>query len=147
MLDYARGLGGGVDYLRGTATALPQPDHAYDYVTAVTSLCFIVNVPRALQEMWRVARHAVLLGLLNRHSLLYRQKRDRGGYRGAHWDTPADVRSWARQLEPAPEITVRSAIFLPGGSALARATEAVLPGILPWGAFLAVALRKPHHGK
>src|SRR3989338_7315447 len=41
MLDYARGLGGGVDYLRGTATALPIDDNAYDYVTALTSLSFI----------------------------------------------------------------------------------------------------------
>lgn len=91
MLDYARGLGGGVDYLRGTATALPLPDGAYDFVTAVTSLCFIADAPGALQEMWRVARCAVSLGLLNRRSLLYRQKHGRGAYRGARWDTSTDA--------------------------------------------------------
>jgi len=143
MLDYARGRGGGVDYLRGAATALPLPDGAYDYVTAVTSPCFIADAPGALREMWRVARRAVLLGLLNRRSLLYRQKHGRGAYRGARWDTPAEAGRWARQLEPAPHVTIRSAIFLPGGGAFARATEAVLPGTLPWGAFLAVVLRKP----
>ena len=145
MLDYARRLGGGVDYLRGTATALPLTDGAYDFVTGVTSLCFIVETPDALREMWRVARRAVLLGLLNRRSLLYRQKRGRGAYRGARWDAPVEARHWARQLEPAPRVTIRSAIFLPGGGAFARATEAVLPGTLPWGAFLAVVLRKPGH--
>ncbi len=143
MLDYARKLGGGVDYLRGTATALPLPDRSCDYVTAVTSLCFIADAPRALRELWRVARRAVLLGLLNRRSLLYRQKYDRGGYRGARWDTPTDVQRWARRLEPAPGITVRSAIFLPGGGVLARAVEPVIPETLTWGAFLAVGLRKP----
>lgn len=146
MLDYAHRLGGGVDYLRGTATALPLPDRSYDYVTAVTSLCFIADAPRALQELWRVARHAVLLGLLNRHSLLYRQKHDRGGYRDARWDTPTDVQRWTRRLEPAPGITVRSAIFLPSGGVFARAVEAVFPNMLPWGAFLAVLLCKPDHG-
>ncbi len=143
MLEHARHLGGGVEYLRGTATALPLPDGAYDFVTAVTSLCFIAETPGALREMWRVARRAVLLGLLNRRSLLYRRKRDRGGYRGARWDTPAEARRWALALEPAPQITMRSAVFLPGGGAFAHAAERILPGVLPWGAFLAVRLRKP----
>jgi SAM-dependent methyltransferase len=143
MLEQARGLGGGVNYRLGTGTELSFGDNAYDYVTAVTSLCFIADPERALREMWRAARRAVLLGLLNRRSLLYRQKRDRGAYRGARWDKSVDVRRWARQLEPAPRVTIRSTVFLPGGSAFARAAEAVLPGILPWGAFLAVVLRKP----
>lgn len=143
MLEHARRLGGGANYLRGTATALPLPDGAYDFVTAVTSLCFIADAPGALREMWRVARRALLLGLLNRRSLLYRQKRDRGGYRGARWDTPAEIRRWALALEPAPRVMVRGAIFIPGGGAFARAAECVLPGVLPWGAFLAVRLHKP----
>jgi SAM-dependent methyltransferase len=145
MLDYARGLGG-VSYLLGTGTALPFDDNAYDHVTAVTSLCFIADPERALREMWRVARRAVLLGLLNRHSLLYRQKHDRGGYRGARRDTAAEVRRWTQSLAPVPRVTIRSAIFLPG-DAFARTVEAVLPGVLPWGGFLAVLLRKPDHGK
>jgi SAM-dependent methyltransferase len=147
MLGHARGLGGGVSYLPGTGTALPFGDNAYDYVTAVTSLCFIADPEQALREMWRVARRAVLLGLLNRRSLLYRQKRGHDAYRGARWDKPADVRRWARQLEPAPRVMLRSAIFMPGGGAFARAAEAVLPGALPWGAFLAVVLRKPEHSE
>jgi SAM-dependent methyltransferase len=147
MLEHARGLGGRVSYLLGTGTGLSFGDNAYDYVTAVTSLCFIADPERALREMWRVARRAVLLGLLNRRSLLYRQKHDRGAYRGARWDTSAEVRRWARQLEPAPQITARSAIFMPGGGAFARAAEAVLPSVLPWGAFLAVVLLKPEHSE
>jgi SAM-dependent methyltransferase len=143
MLDYARGRGGGVEYLRGTAAALPWPDGAFDCAIAVTSLCFVAEPERALGELWRVARRAVLLGLLNRHSLLNRQKHGRGAYAGARWDTVADVARWAQSLEPAPRMTARSAVFLPGGGRLARAAEAVLPGALPGGGFLAVVLRKP----
>jgi SAM-dependent methyltransferase len=147
MLGHARGLGGGVSYLLGTGTGLSFGDNAYDYVTAVTSLCFIADPERALREMWRVARRAVLLGLLNRRSLLYRQKHNRGAYRGARWDTSAEVRRWTLALEPAPRTTARSAIFMPGGGAFARAAEAVLPRVLPWGAFLAMVLRKSDHGE
>lgn len=143
MLDYARGRGGGINYLSGTGTALPFDDNSFDYVTAVTSLCFIAEAPQALREMWRVTRGAVLLGLLNRHSLLYRQKHGHGAYRGARWDRPADVQHWAQSLVPAPRVTMRSVIFLPGGGALARAAEVLLPGVLPWGGFLAAHLRKP----
>jgi SAM-dependent methyltransferase len=142
-LVYARERGGNINYLLGTGTALPFNDNAYDHVTAVTSLCFIDDPERALREMWRVSRHTMLLGLLNRHSLLYRQKRERGAYRGARWDTPANVRRWTALLAPAPRITVRSAIFLPDGGVIAQAAEMILPGVLPWGAFLAVLLRKP----
>ncbi|MBI5782991.1 MAG: class I SAM-dependent methyltransferase [Gammaproteobacteria bacterium] len=143
MLDHARGLGGGVNYLLGTGTTLPFGGHSHDYVMAVTSLCFIADPERALREMWRVSRRAVLLGLLNRRSLLYLQKHGHGAYRGARWDTPTDIRRWAQSLRPAPQITMRSAIFLPGGGVFARAIEAALPGALPWGAFLAVVLHKP----
>lgn len=143
MLGHARCLGGGVSYLLGTETELSFDDNAYDYVTAVTSLCFIADPEHALREMWRVARRAVLLGLLNRRSLLYRQKHDHGAYRGARWDTPAEVRRWAQSLMPAPQIAVRSAIFLPGSDVFARTAESVLPGTLPWGGFLAIVLRKP----
>jgi SAM-dependent methyltransferase len=143
ILEYARGQGDCVSYLLGTGIELPFGNNAYDNVTAVTSLSFIANPERALQEMWRVSRHVVLLGLLNRRSLLYRQKLGSGGYRGARWDTPADVRRWMRSLEPAPRISMCSAVFLPGSGTFARAAEIMLPGMLPWGGFLAVRLCKP----
>ena len=53
------------------------------------------------------------LGLLNRYSLLYRRKRDSGGYTGARWDSARE----ARGLE-------------------------ALPATLPWGGFLAFYLGK-----
>lgn len=143
MINYAQARGGGADYLLGSATALPFPERSYDYIAAVTSLCFIADPLRALRELWRVTRHAVLLGLLNRASLLYPLKRGRGGYHGARWDTAADVRAWVRELDPPPRLSMRSAIFLPGGGAVARAAESLLPATLPWGGFLAVCLRRP----
>jgi len=113
-------------------------------VTAVTSLCFVEDPVVGLREMWRVARRGVLVGLLNRRSLLYRRKAGKGGYAGARWDTPEEAAAWGRQLDPLPGDRRRgTAVFLPGGGPLARLAEPLLPGRLPWGAFLALYWEKP----
>jgi len=144
-LNFARRQGGQIDYIQGSALELPFPDNAFDYTTAVTSFCFIDDPVQALQEMWRVTRCAVAIGLLNRHSLLYRKKHGHGSYAGARWDTAAEVRrEWVRALLPPPrEVTVRSAVFLPGGGGLARWSERLLPNRLLVGGFLALGLNKP----
>lgn len=142
-LEYARRHGDGIVWLHGDARALPFPDGAFDHCVAVTSLCFVDDPARALAEMWRVARRGVVLGLLNRRSLLHRGKAGRGGYRGARWDDVREVRNWIHGLAPRPgAVMVRSAIFLSSGKLPAKALEAVLPNTLPWGGFLAVGLHR-----
>ena len=144
MLDYARAQEPRLAYVRGRAADLPFPDESFDVVTAVTSLCFVADPARALAEMWRVGRRGVLVGLLNRRSLLHRRKAGKGGYAGARWDTVADALAWGGHLRPAPGATAWGAtVFLPGGGPLARSLEPVIPHRLPWGAFLAVFWAKP----
>lgn len=143
MTGYARRLDSAVTYIEGTAIDLPFSDRSFDYVTAVTSLCFIDDPRRALAEMWRVSRRAVVLGLLNRHSLLFRQRYGRGSYRGARWDTVSVARSWWKDMHPAPLVAIRSAVFCPSGGTMAQGAEKLLPNTLLWGAFLAIVLYKP----
>ena len=86
----------------------------------------------------RVTRRRLVLGLLNRHSLLYLQKGRGGGtgaYRGAHWHTAAEVRALFAPM-PVRDLRLESAIFLPGDGLIARRAEEVLPQRLPLGAFL-----------
>ena len=142
-IAYARSQGGEVSWMEASATALPFIDKRFDYSMAITSLCFINDVQQAVQEMWRVSRHGMVLGLLNRHSLLCRQKHGRGSYTGARWDTAADVRTWATRLYPAPHLKFAYAVFLPGGGALARVVERTVPPNIPLGGFLAVILYRP----
>ena len=143
MLAFARAQAGGVRYLRGRSERLPFADGEFDHAAAITSLCFIKDPVRALAELWRVSRHGVLLGLLNRHSLLCRQKRGSGSYVGARWDTAREARAWSALLTPAPAVIRQAtAIFLPSGTALARGLESLLPATLPWGGFLALYLGK-----
>lgn len=142
MLAIARDRAPHLPRVRGTALALPFRDLSFDYAVAVTSLCFIEPPARALAELWRVSRLGVILGLLNRRSLLHVLKHDRGGYRGARWDRAGDVEHWCAALDPAPTFRVASGVFLPGGGRLARGLEHRLPATLPWGGFLAVALHR-----
>jgi SAM-dependent methyltransferase len=143
-LEFAMTKGEDVRYMQGSALELPLPDYAFGYTVAVTSFCFIDTPLQALQEMWRVSRHGLALGLLNRHSLLYLKKQGRSSYLGARWDTVAEIlNEWLPALSPPPtEIVVRSAIFLPQGARIAQWFEQWIPNTLPWGGFLAIGLRK-----
>lgn len=142
-LKFARTQGSDVHYIQGNAQELPFPDNAFDYTIAVTSLCFIDEPLLVLRDMWRVTRHTLVLGLLNRNSLLHWRKQGQGGYLGARWDTADEVlKEWIPMLTPVPhEIAVRSTIILPQGTGLAQWSEQWLPYTLPWGGFLAVGLR------
>lgn len=141
MLAYARCQFGEIPYAVADAQALPFPDAGMDAVVSVTALCFVQDWRQALEEMVRVARRRIVLGLLNRHSLLYLQKGLRGGsgaYCGAHWHTHHEVLQALAGL-PVTRIQTRTAIFLPGGTTAARWLEARLPTRLPVGSFLAVS--------
>jgi SAM-dependent methyltransferase len=139
MLDYARHKYPDISFVRGDVTALPFRGRSFDFVAAVTSLCFVAKPHFALQEMWRTASQGIVLGLLNRKSILYRRKAGRGGYAGTRWDTLATARKWGARLDP-PPVSMRwgTAVFLPDGNATARTVERLLPRRLPWGAFLAI---------
>lgn len=145
MLAVARRHAPELPYVRGTALSLPFRDQAFDYVAAVTSLCFVEPPMDALAEIWRVCRRGAILGLLNRRSLLYLFKHDRGGYRGARWDRPGAAARWCATLDPPPRVQTASGVFLPGGGWLARRLEHRMPASLPWGGFLAVALHHDAH--
>ncbi len=144
MLQYVNRAPGSVTYVEGSAEQLPFADQSFDYVTAVTSLCFVRNPVHALAPMWRVTKRGMILGLLNSASLLYCRKHDQGAYAGARWDAIGDVQRWASVLSPAPvRLQWRTGIFFPDGSPSARRMERLLPSWLPWGGFLAVYLQKP----
>ena len=139
-LAYARGRDARAHYLEGDARSLPFIDASFDRVVSVTALCFIKDWPRALQEIVRVTRARFAIGVLNRTSLLWRDKGrgvGTGAYHGAHSHMRAELRTALDNL-PVNNPRLRTAIFVPSGSGIARVTEYVLPNTLPWGGFLVV---------
>ena len=138
-LGYARSRGGtAIDWVEGDARALPFSEASFDHVVSIAALCFIDDERTALAEIVRVTRRRFAVGWLNRASLLYRQKAGRGAYAGARWHTAAEVRALFDGL-PVRRLTIRSAVFLPGGGAAAQVLEPLLPGRLPYGALLIAA--------
>lgn len=125
------------DYVVGRAEALPFPPASFDLTISVTALCFVRDEASAVREILRVTRRRFAIGLLNRHSLLWRTKGRAGGtgsYRGAHWHTRRDAARLLRSL--GVRASLHTAIHLPSGGLLARLVEHVLTSWSPWGSFL-----------
>jgi ubiquinone/menaquinone biosynthesis C-methylase UbiE len=117
MLERARAVDGR-EYLQGDALALPFPDQAFDVAAMITTLEFVSDPEHALREAMRVARAGLLLGVINRRSLLALNYRRSANplWRSARFFTPAELTlmihraagkqllrtSWRTTLWPAP---------------------------------------------
>jgi SAM-dependent methyltransferase len=133
----------GERYKMARGEALPFTDCSFDFSVSVAALCFIPDERQAVREMLRVTRKRFALGLLNRHSLLWRQKgrgSNQGAYQGAHWHTAEEAQALFIGL-PVTNLQLRSAVVLPGGSRVARLVERVWPRRWLCGAFLCVTGR------
>ncbi|HQX53928.1 MAG TPA: class I SAM-dependent methyltransferase [Planctomycetaceae bacterium] len=127
---------GGAKFLEGNAMALPFADSEFDLASFITTLEFVANPELALAEAVRVAKQGLLLGVLNRHSLLAARHRYSGK---AHWKSAnfitvneltslvsracadrIDSIRWQTTLWPIPLVTS-------------------LP--LPWGGFIGISIR------
>ncbi len=70
MLDIAREkIGNRASFYRGVAEDLPFDDNEFDVVALITTLEFVDDQKKAVEEAFRVARKKVLMGVLNRYSL------------------------------------------------------------------------------
>ena len=147
-LDYARSLDSCSCFVQGDALALPFHDNGFDSVISVAALCFTTDWRRAVGEIVRVCRGRFVVGMLNRNSLLWCDKGrgDGGGaYQGAHWLTPGELIGGVAHL-PITDAYLRSAIFLPSGSVVARGIEYLVTNRLPCGGFVILAGHKSNNG-
>ena len=126
----------GASYLEGDALALPVPSGAVDIVALITTLEFTSEPMRVLTEAIRVARLGLIIGALNRTSLLAWRRRLRGGpiWNMAEYFSPGELAECVRQ---AGGDRVRSVRW--------RTTLWPLPLIgslpLPWGGFIGMAVK------
>ncbi len=140
-LGFAKSRSPDIAFVAADACRLPFAQDAFDLAAAVTSLCFVADERGAVRELVRVTRDRFVVGLLNRHSLLYLRKGRRGGlgaYRGARWHTLPEIRSLFSAL-PVEGLQIRTAVLFPGGTRAARRAESMARARLPWGSFTAVA--------
>jgi ubiquinone/menaquinone biosynthesis C-methylase UbiE len=121
-------------WVRADAARLPFADGGFEIVAVITTLEFVDDPGQILREAVRVARGGVLVGALNRWSLLALRRRLRGG------------RLWRRARFLSPR-KLRSLVVQASGTRLRklRLTTAALPAglefvarSLPLGAFIGV---------
>jgi ubiquinone/menaquinone biosynthesis C-methylase UbiE len=138
MLEQAR-LRNGTNYLLGDAQALPFENQRFDLVALITTLEFVADPVQAVREAMRVTRQGLLLGVLNRQSLveyvrLLRGQHPAGVLAQAHRLSVKELKRCVRQAagKRSKIITWRTTIF-PGR----------LPPCatwLPWGEYLGMAV-------
>ena len=80
MLADARRRDDAVTYIEGDAQALPLDDQSMDLVSLITVLEFVADPVQALREAMRISRYGLLIGVLNRLSMLAWWNRLRGSH-------------------------------------------------------------------
>ena len=79
MLDMAIGqIKDRVDFYREFAEDLPFGDNSFNYAILITTLEFVEDPLKAIEEACRVAKDRVFLGVLNRYALKGIQRRVKG---------------------------------------------------------------------
>ncbi|RPH80377.1 MAG: class I SAM-dependent methyltransferase, partial [Nitrospiraceae bacterium] len=122
--------------LRGDALAIPFAEHSVDLVVVITTLEFLENPLRALEEAVRVGRQGLILGVLNCRSVLGLRYRASGKslWRAAHFFTVGELK---RLVMQAAKGRLRSVQW--------RTTLWPIPRLpdlpVPWGGFIGLAVQ------
>jgi len=79
MLDIAlKKTGDRVDLYRGYAEDLPFDDNSFSYASLFSTLEFVDDPKKSLEEAFRVAKDRVFIGVLNRYAIKGIQRRVKG---------------------------------------------------------------------
>jgi len=137
MLVQAQSLDG-IPLVQGDSCRLPFPGGAFDLVAFVTTLEFLELPREALSEALRVTRHGVLLGVLNRWSLLGLERRLIGllrpmVYDATHFYGVGELRRLLRSVAGREACIAWHTTLFPLGWPWPQSA-------LPWGGFIAIAL-------
>jgi len=150
MLAEAQTLNG-LPLVLGDAVRLPFADDAFDVTAFITTLEFLERPKAVLTEAVRVARDGVLLGVLNRWSVLALRRRLSGLLQPTVYD---HARFYSvKGLEHLLRSVTSDAAHVVWGTTLFPAWEwCPLPWPGPkthlrWGGFIAMALHKGHRAE
>jgi ubiquinone/menaquinone biosynthesis C-methylase UbiE len=90
----------GIKNVHGDARALPYADQTWDLVAVIATLEFVPDPERAIAEAVRVARQGLLLGVLNRWSLLTLGygRSGKSLWKSARFFTPGELKRLLRRI-------------------------------------------------
>jgi len=128
----------GVALVQADAGRLPFGGGAFDVTAFITTLEFLERPGKALEEALRVTRQGMILGVLNRWSLLGTRRRlaglfHRSVYDTAHFYSVRKLKTLLRSIAGESTRIVWRTILFPRGLPWSQVP-------LPWGGFIAMAL-------
>ena len=84
MLDITlKNLGDRVDLYRGFGEDLPFDDNSFNYAIFSTTLEFVEDPRKTIEESCRVAKDRIFIGVLNRYAIRSVQRRLKGMFKGS----------------------------------------------------------------
>ena len=143
MLDIAsRKVGNKVDLYRGYAEDLPFDDNSFNYSCLFTTLEFVDDPQKALEEACRVTKDRIFIGVLNRYAIKGVQRRVKGMftssiYNHAQFFSVWELKERIRKIVGHTPISWRTICQLPSQSGkIAASLEKVkIIQRCPFGAF------------
>jgi ubiquinone/menaquinone biosynthesis C-methylase UbiE len=122
-----------LDCCLGDALSLPFSSQSFDLVSLITVLEFVDDPIFVLREGFRVTRRGLIIGAINRHSLLGISYHLKGGpiWKEARLFTTGELIKMLSEIAPVPyKLTYQTTLW------------PIYPGSigLPWGGFVGVAM-------
>ena len=148
MRDIAsKKVGNRADLTRGFAEDLPFEDNSFNYACLITTLEFVENPKRALEEACRVAKDRIFIGVLNRYAIKGIQRRVKGVftktiYNRAHFFSIWELKQIIRFLLGDVPISWRTVCQLSArpGRITNRIEQSSLLQKCPFGAFVGMVV-------
>ncbi|TWI72465.1 ubiquinone/menaquinone biosynthesis C-methylase UbiE [Desulfobotulus alkaliphilus] len=119
MLDLAlERLGNRAGLFRGYAEDLPFDDNSFNHACLFTTLEFVADPKKSLEEAFRVAKDRVFIGVLNRYAIKGVQRRiqgffGKGIYAKARFFSLWELKTMVRDLVGEVPVTWRSICLFP----------------------------------
>jgi ubiquinone/menaquinone biosynthesis C-methylase UbiE len=122
MLDMAlEKIGHRADFYRGYAEDLPFDDNSFNYACLFTTLEFVDDPIKALEEAFRVTKDRVFIGVLNRYAIKGIQRRVMGIFspsifNHAHFYSVWELKQMIRRILGQVPVSWRTVCQLPANS-------------------------------
>jgi SAM-dependent methyltransferase len=148
MLDIAKKrLGNRVDLYRGFAEDLPFDDNSFNHSCLVTTLEFVENPCKAIEEACRVTKDSMFIGVLNRYAIKGIERRLKGIfsetiYNRAQFFSIWELKRTIKSIIGDVPISWRTVCLLPSstGKILDKIERSKLIQKCPFGTFVGIVV-------
>ena len=143
----AERLGNRADLYRGVAEDLPFGDNSFNHATLFSTLEFVENPEKAMEEAFRVAKDRVVIGFHNRWAIKGFQRRIQAffgptPFSNARFYSVWEVKEMARELAGDVPISWKSICLMPEPeSAFSKSVErSLIAQKMPFGTFVCMCV-------